>query len=200
MCIGLQTLWRILLRSLSSAFEVISFNKGEYQQAYKDLYYLAQKAEEYANKYFDYAGRCLYHLGNYESAIECLSSAVGFDTTNWEAYSFRGECYFQREEYPFAFDDFNKVIELEGTDANQYNDRGRAFQRLEQYKETICDYEKAISLEANHPYVWAHLSEVYFSLGDLEKASNTLEQAWKINPDYEKVHLLMQRLKQKMDN
>jgi tetratricopeptide (TPR) repeat protein len=160
---------------LDSAIEfrgLISFNMGDYKQAYEDLLYLAQKTEEYAIRYFDYAGRCLYHLGRYDVAIECLCQAIEIDTSNWEAYSFRGECFLKLQQYPAAFDDFNKVIELEGTDANQYNDRGRAFQLQEQYQEAICDYEKAIDLEPDHPYVWAHLAEVYLQLGELENRTS----------------------------
>ncbi|HEX3078483.1 MAG TPA: tetratricopeptide repeat protein [Lachnospiraceae bacterium] len=192
-----------LKSELESAIEfrgLVSFNMGEYQQAFDDLHRLAQKSEVYAVKYYDYAGRCLYHLKNYKEAMIYLNQAIQIDQKNIDAYSFRGECYFQLGNYEEAFRDFNKAIQQDGSDANQYNDRGRSYRQLHEYENARKDFERAIELEADHPYVWGHLGELYIQLGDREKAMDILNQALIINPEYEKAILLKKQLSQEIDS
>lgn len=85
-------------RPLGSDVTLVSFN-NLFENLYYAINYQNQKKiyrleEPYSNYYF-HLGYILFHLGDYEGAIESLDTAISYNQVFVDAVILRGECYLK---------------------------------------------------------------------------------------------------------
>ncbi|MCX8003481.1 MAG: tetratricopeptide repeat protein [Burkholderiaceae bacterium] len=79
-----------------------------------------------------------------------------------------------------------RLIELKPDDAHAYNALGYTFaDRNQRLPEARALIEKALSLAPNDAYILDSMGWVYFRLGDLPRAREYLERAFKLKPEAE---------------
>jgi tetratricopeptide (TPR) repeat protein len=68
-----------------------------------------------------------------------------------------------------------------------YSIMGRCYREQEQFLRAERAYRKALAIE-QHPWTWILLSKVFLSVGRVDETITSLQNALKVDPDYEEAH------------
>jgi tetratricopeptide (TPR) repeat protein len=135
-------------------------------------------------------GNSFFYLKQYEKAISDLSQAIRIDKSVAVAYISRGNVYTFLGKYEEAKNDFEMAVQLNSTDPNLLNGLGFLHLKKKEYDLAILDFHRTIDGNPLFPYPHKHLGNVYFDLGEFEKALEHLDIAVKLKNDYVEAYQL----------
>ncbi|MCS6834926.1 MAG: tetratricopeptide repeat protein [Anaerolineae bacterium] len=100
--------------------------------------------------YFDYAARANshYQLGNYDSALVDLNTALQLQPDYAYALNLRGLIAYQRANYANAIRDFSAAIDARANVAVYYENRADAYNSVGQAANALSDWNQALRLRA----------------------------------------------------
>lgn len=151
------------------------------------------------------AGLRLYQKGDYEEALKHYQKMLGEEPNNIEYLINLGAIYSKLKKFEKALNTYNQAIELDQDSKFAWNGLGVVYSHLEQYDKSIEMLEKALSIKIK-PLIAStfleiiakpdtlysiddtiiyNLSNLYRKKGDLNKALETCEKGFEINPKYE---------------
>lgn len=187
----------------SYAYNNMGLVYRDLKQYDKAEYYFKQALEKNSDNYRtmgNLADLYLYHLEQYNKAIELFSNQLKIVNDEPDTYAGRGEAYFKLGNIKKSTDDYKKALDyylkqLKDLDdyACIYKDIGLCYQRLNQFNEAIKYYNKAIELApACNNCTKKQCHESYYRLGQIEeqqsnknKALNYYKKALEISKDDE---------------
>jgi tetratricopeptide (TPR) repeat protein len=105
---------------------------------------------------------CLYHLGEYRSAIPACDRAARIDPGNpniGKIYSRRGSAYFQLGAYRTAIEDYDRAIMADPFDWRTLANRAAAWKAVGDLTIAEKDLEKAVELNPEEPRLRSLLKE-----------------------------------------
>ena len=108
--------------------------------------------------------------GQYATAIESLSQAIGIDTRDARLFEKRAEVYVLLGENANARADLSMAIQADPNNAELYNVRGYFLMTHGASKDAVADFNKAISLDSN-------LAAAYNNRGLVSLADKKYEEA-----------------------
>jgi len=108
----------------------------------------ADKALEAKNK-----GNTAFSAGDFTTAIQLFTEAIGYDPTNHVLYSNRSAAYSSLNKYEDALADANKTIELKSDWSKGYGRKGTALHGLGKLEEALESYEKGLELEPTNAVI-----------------------------------------------
>jgi len=173
------------------------FSKSNYS---KTVDYLDEVIEIESDAYEAYYLRAVSHsyLGNHEKSI--ADYTVIEDVMYLKRhiiFNNRGLEYAKLNQHQNAIKDFSRAIEIFPNYADAYNNRGHQLEEIGNFQGALLDYHKSIDLANSSDlaifcYNAARLESV---IGSEKEAISLLNQALKINPDFD----LALNLKSKFD-
>lgn len=120
----------------------------------------------------------------YEETIEKINQSINLNKEYANSYYIRGVSYFNIDKVSKAESDLEKALKLGITDSNIYLGIGIVKFTLEKYEEAIdYFYQYADKSKEGDATVYLYLSTAQLSKGDYDKALESANQFWSVNPD-----------------
>ena len=129
--------------------------------------------------------RCYDELGFEEKALEEYETIIKLDPKNALSYYYCGELVFRRKDFPgtlnylkkaaFFADSDELMLKIDMLAASSYFE-------LEEYDKAIDSYEKIIYYLPEEPVLYYSLGNIYYKLGDKEKALQNYKKCLKLDP------------------
>ena len=115
--------------------------------------------------------------GDYNGAIQNLSTAITLNPEYAPAYFKRGLAWLALSAYDQALPDLTQAIELNPHDAEAYYQRGHAWDGKRQLDKALEDYTKAIERNPHHAYAYLYRAFAWRATGQEQKAAQDLKKA-----------------------
>ncbi len=158
---------------------VISFERGEYENAEKSLTQ-SIKFDKKNPLTYNYLAALRYLKKDYQGAYLYYDSVARLNPNFPDVFTNRGMMNHYLNKYKEAIDDFGLAIKADSNNANAYNNRGATELASKDYQAALNDLNKAISLKAEYPNAFYNRGKVKHLMGDLEGACAD----WKIALSY----------------
>ena len=120
-----------------------------------------------AESYF-LRGDAQARLKNFSAAIADFTKAEEILATE-KIYKKRGEVYLKNFEFAKAIEDFKKVLEFSSQNYSVYKGLAIAYANLKNKNLALENFDKFVELSGEKNF-YKELGEIYFALGDYEKA------------------------------
>jgi len=138
-------------------------------------------------------------LGETETAISALGTAIEIDEKIPLWHRFRGALYCDSEAYEEAARDFERAIELGDTWDRRYVELGGVYIAVERFEKAAKTFSLALEAEADHPDALYGRAWARFELSMFEKAVEDLDALLKIDPHDDQAVKLRARANAKID-
>lgn len=94
-----------------------------------------------------YRGQAYFSKGDFASAIQDYTQALGFDAENVEAYYYRGVAYMKKKDFASAIRDYTKALELDPKMVEVYYYRGVSYAKKGMKDKAIADFKQVLQLD-----------------------------------------------------
>ena len=94
-----------------------------------------------------------------------------------------GHSFMLKKEYSTAIIIFSKAVEIRPYSTILWNILGLAYMNQNNYTQSIQSYNESISLDSYNTYAYLNIADVYFKLGDKNKALEYLNTVLKYDPE-----------------
>lgn len=132
----------------------------------------------------------LFSRGELDDAEPLLIEVVTMDPTHLDAHHKLGLLYMKRADFPSAELYFSKLVNLK-KDPVYFSNLGAALYQQQRLVEAAEAYENAIALDDRRGERLQSLAQVYFELGEDEKALHYFERAAKRKPKDTELKLIL---------
>ena len=150
---------------------------------------IAMKATTYTNR----SGASLTHSQHsLDTAFELAQQAVELDPELPAVQSALGIVHMFRREYDLAEKAHDRAVELDPNFADGYAMRAWNLHFAGNYEQALNDFQYALRLNPKPPFPYLNaLGEIYFSLGQYEKAVELSQEALARNPNGQRLRLFL---------
>lgn len=124
-----------------------------------------------------YRGVALKKLGRFQEAVESYSLILKIDPSHYSGLLNRGSAYLCLEQYDKALEDQNRILRLYPQDIDARLDRVLVYIAKEEFNSALSDLLFAIDRGRKDAWVYLTLADVYYRLGEFEKAAQANEKA-----------------------
>jgi len=147
-----------------------------------------------------HCGYILQCLGELEAAEDLYGGSLALFPTS-EAHTFLGWTYSFRGDLARAIEECKAAIDTDPSFGNPYNDIGAYLIEQARMDDAIPWLKKALESSRYACYFYAHtnLARVYALRGQTHLARKHLEEALKVNPEYEPASEMLRRLSRGTD-
>lgn len=137
---------------------------------------------KYAGAYHE-RGLAYSTIGNFELAIDDLSTAIELDPNNFAVYHDRGRTYYLFDNIELAINDLSTAIELEPDEPRLYAMRGTIYQYVAEFERAIEDFTQALIVDATYAEAYRMRGDVYLATLEYELALLDYEKYLELAPD-----------------
>ncbi len=123
------------------------------------LYRYARPADRLNNEAVE-----LMNSDKYDSALEKLDEALGYDPDHLAATYHRGICLAEKHRWDEAMQAFDRAAALDQLEPKAPFNKGKVLWYLKRYQEAIAPLEQALKLEENYPDAWLILGECLYEI------------------------------------
>lgn len=138
-----------------------------------------------------------FSRGEYEEAATHFLTIVELDSTHLDAHHKLGMLYMKLEDFPKAELYFSKLVNLK-KDPIYFSNLGAALYQQQRLVEAAEAYENAISLDDKRAARLQSLAQVYYELGDDDKALHFFERAARRKPKDSALKILIAEYYEKL--
>lgn len=139
-----------LYEHCTSTNDIQGFNFAMFERAQQ---FVLSYDQEVLNSFFSmylYRGNTYALNGDYDSAINDVSMAIGIKPNYSEAYFHRGNTYALKGNYDSAIDDFSMAIEIKPDYLDAYFHRGCTYGNAKKLNKAIEDFTKIMELNPDY--------------------------------------------------
>ena len=129
-------------------------------------------------------GKSLYHLEEYDEAIDEYNKAIILDSNKAIYYKNKANALYKLGDYEDSVNELNQSIELDFSDHETHALKGKIFILLNKYREAISAYSQAISYKPNSPEYFAERGNAIYLEGDPSTGISDFDKAIKLDPNY----------------
>jgi tetratricopeptide (TPR) repeat protein len=108
--------------------------------------------------------------GNYSTAIDDYTQAIGYDGTYEAAYYARGDVYVKTMQFAKAIEDYTQALYLEPTDEAVYVRRALAEDLSDRYGDALRDATKATKMDADDAMAFRQKGEALSDMARYKEA------------------------------
>ena len=130
-------------------------------------------------------------LKNFTAAIADFTKAEEMQPEE-KIYKKRGEVYLKNFEFAKAIEDFKKVLEFSTQNYSAYEGLAMAYANLKNKTLALENFNKFVELSGKKNF-YNELGEIYFALGDYEKAIEIFSESIELNKDTVETYYLRGR-------
>jgi tetratricopeptide (TPR) repeat protein len=131
---------------------------------------LIEKFPNLARANFEH-GFELYRAARPSEALPYIRKAMEMESGYEEPFFFYGEILMNEGRYEEALPPLRKAVAIKPDYISAWVGLARALMRVEKYDEAVAELEHAVAADPRHPQPHLLLSQLYFRLGEEEKAA-----------------------------
>ena len=154
------------------------------EKAISDFTKVIEKSDEQDADAYYYRGMAFKDLGDFNSALLDLNSAIQLNPNDPSYYRLRGISKSNLDNNEGAITDYNESIRLDNNYSYSYMNRADSYYELGQYQNAILDYTKFIELEPRNPYGYINRGASKASLEKWQEAILDYNKAIELNVRY----------------
>jgi tetratricopeptide (TPR) repeat protein len=155
-------LWFIALKAYQ--------DDGDHPGALELTTRLTEKFPNLARANFEH-GFELYRAARPAEALPYIRKAMEMESGYEEPFFFYGEILMNEGRYEEALPPLRKAVAIKPDYISAWVGLARALMRLEKYDQAVAELEHAVAADPRHPQPHLLLSQLYFRLGEEEKAA-----------------------------
>jgi tetratricopeptide (TPR) repeat protein len=165
---------------------------NDYENALSDYSKAIELDQSFAQAYYN-RGRVYSFLNKHDKALADLKQTVELapHEFGYRAQGNIGLIYQKQGEYDKAIEAFEASMAYDDSNADVFYFRGEIHTILENYEAAIADYQAAIERFSRYDLAYQSLGYAYYKTGQLETASEALNQALEISPDSPAAHFYL---------
>lgn len=114
--------------------------------------------------------------------IRALKERIAQNPNDGAAYSQLGDLYFQASKFEEALELYKKAVEINGEDVVSRNDLALCYHIAKKDKEAFAQLDAALRIAPREPHLWLTLGVISYETGNLKRAREAFEQAYKLDP------------------
>jgi tetratricopeptide (TPR) repeat protein len=122
--------------------------------------------------------------GDFQGALDDLSTAAQLDPENPDAYVLQADIYSALGETEQALANYDAAIEIDPDNADYYYNRGLIYYNTGDLEAALEDYNAAIEIDPDNADYYFSRSYVHFDQGDLEATLEDDTRAIELAPDF----------------
>ena len=158
--------------------KAILYRGNNYKKAIADFDKAIELDASNAETYF-MRGDAQARLKNFSAAIADFTKAAEIQPAE-KIFKKRGEIYLKNFEFAKAIEDFNKVLEYSPQNYSAYEGLAIAYANLKNKELALENFNKFVELSGKKNF-YNELGEIYFALGDYEKAVEIFSESIELN-------------------
>jgi tetratricopeptide (TPR) repeat protein len=108
-------------------------------------------------------GAIFEYRGEYQQAIDYLTSAIKIDSLNAYAYKIRGKAFLTSTRFGEAIADLSRAIELGDDDPINFHNRANAYKDSGEHAMAVADYTEAIRRDSAFRFTYFSRGDIYYS-------------------------------------
>lgn len=186
---------------------------GQYDEAIMDFREIVESDQDSAKEYFEMGVNYLYE-NRYAKAIVAFKKALKMNnmfikayTGLAEAYKGKGDMeqykhYMQKAADEYArINDFEEVkrifvqiLKYDENAPNPYNTLGIQLRKEEKYSLAMDAYKQALKLDPHDENIYYNFARALYYFNSIEKAVKCLEEALKLNSEFEEARGLYKKI------
>ena len=138
-------------------------------------------------------GIALVEKGQYQEAIDNLTTYVDYYTNSARAYYYRGYAYSQQQQFDMAVADLSRAIKINPGYIEAYYERSKAYYYKGDWSKAVTDATSVLEIDPQFPAVHYLRGMAYIKEKEYGKAVNDLELAGymvtdaDVSPDLQKL-------------
>ena len=141
-------------------------------------------------------GETLFSEGKVEEAEKCFLDLLKKEPTNAEAINDLGVIQHAKGNLQEAEDLFLKALAFKKDFLDALLNLADLYQNTKRWGDAAIQLKKCIAVKTQEPNFYNQLGIVYFEMGNIEKARDSLEKSLKINPDQEEIRSMVHSLEE----
>jgi len=127
-------------------------------------------------------------IGNYRSAVECISHALAIKPDWAEAQANLGNAFREQGKLEEAAHAFGRALQLKPEYAEAHNNLGNALKGQGKLDEAIASYRRALELKPDYAEAHNNLGHALQDQGILDEAVGCYRRALALKPDFVAAH------------
>lgn len=155
---------------------LIHLRKGEFRQAERSADKLSKAYPAFQEVHYLY-GILFFARQNYGRSVTEFNLALAANPRNTKALYNRSVSYGMLEEYLSAIEDLDACIQMNPAYTQAWYSRAYWYEFTGNYIQSAKDYEATLQLDPSNYDAWIGLAYSYQSLGEKDKACETLSRA-----------------------
>lgn len=125
-----------------------------------------------------------------ESQLFALHQAIEQDPDNAENFYRRAKVYYDRQDFTKALKDIDKALELKNTESRYYLLKAKLLESKNDIPSALKNAMSADAIKSNDAETSILLSRLYFTLKDIDKGQQYLNQAALLAPYHAEIYFL----------
>jgi tetratricopeptide (TPR) repeat protein len=131
-------------------------------------------------------GNILDSRGEYVNALQNLQEAYRAEPDNVSVWNSLGTVFLHMEQYESSIKWYEKAVAGEPKDPLIKYNLALGYIAVEENEKAVVQLTNIIKIDSNYWDAYFHLANVYFAMGDKDKAREVAEELIGKNPDYDK--------------
>ncbi len=147
------------------------------------LSFLERMISKYQDKELVFKkSKILYLQGQFDDAIEELTSIIAEDTDHWESYELLGEIYRIRNQPDVSENYYFKSTSLNPRAIQSWLGRGKLALQRGEYQVAVLSFETFLRIKRDEIEVWRLLAQSYKEMENYLSAIDAFNEAIEIDP------------------
>lgn len=142
--------------------------------------------------------RAYVDIQQFQEALKTVDRIVAIDSMYTDAYQVRGRALQSLGQLEEAIKAYENAIKLNPQNPYALNNLGLIYVQQERFEEAIPLLEEAITQKNDLAYFHNNLGVAHEGQGDMKAAAEAFHAALKIDPDYEKARLNLERVEKNL--
>ena len=153
------------------------------------LSFLERMIERYDDKSLVFKkSKVLYLQGQFDEAIEDLTSIIAEDTDHWESYELLGEIYRIKNQPDVSENYYFKATSLNPRATQSWLGRGKLALQRGEYQVAVLSFETFLRAKHDEIEVWRLLAQSYKEMENFLSAIDALNEAIEIDPTNQELY------------
>lgn len=132
--------------------------------------------------------KLLYLQGNFDEAIENLTSIIAEDTDHWESYELLGEIYRIKNQPDVSENYYFKATSLNPRATQSWLGRGKLALQRGEYQVAVLSFETFLRSKKEDVEVWTLLAQSYKEMENYLSAIDAYNEAIEIEPTNQELY------------
>ncbi len=133
-------------------------------------------------------GKVLYLQGQFNSAIEELTTVIAEDSDHWETYELLGEIYRIKNQFDVAENYYFKATSLNPRAIQSWLGKGKLALQRGEYQVAILSFETFLRTKREEIEVWRLLARSYKEIENYLSAIDAYNEAIEIEPTNQELY------------